>query len=348
MRHRAASIDMGHVPTPWTVAPRTPGASLLFRWDPWVRSYLVAQELMRTMDFLDIGAQYKPHRGLTLNTFVMKAGGLDPTPHPLVTLVAPPDATYVRQIEQVLSWSELREDRMPEILVQAESTMGFWGSLIPVQTERLKSTRELLDAAVRLAMFVEMRFKHHLACWRPIDYSPYVQPAITTPGHASTPSGHCTEAYVIYEVLKALLNSQTEDGQPCPARSALNRQFRCLVERVAMNRVVAGLHFPVDNLAGRVLGTVLGRYVVHRCMPTGKPACPSASFIGPDCPPDEVYDPASQRLLPGEDQHPDLPMPAYYRRGADLPVLDEVPNDILAPLWLKASQEVLELGLVYA
>jgi hypothetical protein len=174
-----------------------------------------------------------------------------------------------------------------------------------------------------------------------------VQPAITTPGHASTPSGHCTEAYVIYEVLKALLKTHTVDGQPNPACSALNRQFRCVVERIAMNRVVAGLHFPVDNIAGRVLGTVLGRYVVHRCTPgSSKPPCPSASFIGPDFPPDGEYDPSTQRLFPGEDQDPNLPIAPYYRLGTDLPLLDEVPSDILGPLWQKASAEVQELGLV--
>ena len=45
-----------------------------------------------------------------------------------------------------------------------------------------------------MSVLVEMRFKHELACWRPADYSFQVQPMITTPGHGSLPSGHCTQS----------------------------------------------------------------------------------------------------------------------------------------------------------
>ncbi|HEX6261049.1 MAG TPA: hypothetical protein VFZ51_10375, partial [Woeseiaceae bacterium] len=34
--------------------------------------------------------------------------------------------------------------------------------------------------------------------------------------------------------------------------------------RVAINRTVAGVHFPVDSAAGQLLGTTLGEYFVHR------------------------------------------------------------------------------------
>ena len=61
-----------------------------------------------------------------------------------------------------------------------------------------------------MAVLVEMRFKHELACWRPADHSYQIQPMITTPGHGTLPSGHCTQSYMVYELLKALLNTMRE------------------------------------------------------------------------------------------------------------------------------------------
>jgi hypothetical protein len=36
-----------------------------------------------------------------------------------------------------------------------------------------------------------------------------------------------------------------------------------LASRVAINRTVAGVHFPVDSAAGQLLGLTLGEYFVH-------------------------------------------------------------------------------------
>ena len=35
--------------------------------------------------------------------------------------------------------------------------------------------------------------------------------------------------------------------------------------RIAVNRTVAGVHYPIDSRAGQVLGTCLAEYVVSRC-----------------------------------------------------------------------------------
>jgi hypothetical protein len=46
--------------------------------------------------------------------------------------------------------------------------------------------------------------------------------------------------------------------------------------RIAINRIAAGVHFPVDAVAGQVLGLKLGEYFVHRC--AWDPTAPGNTF----------------------------------------------------------------------
>jgi hypothetical protein len=80
---------------------------------------------------------------------------------------------------------------------------------------------------------------------------------IQTPGHGSLPSGHSTQAFVIAVVLCALFGAESN--------SVFHQQAMRQAYRVAVNRTVAGVHFPIDSIAGHVLGTSLGEYFVARC-----------------------------------------------------------------------------------
>jgi hypothetical protein len=59
-------------------------------------------------------------------------------------------------------------------------------------------------------------------------------------------------------VLTALLDM---DRRGTDAAAPLRR----LAQRIADNRQVAGLHYPIDTKAGQLLGCVLGDYLVARC-----------------------------------------------------------------------------------
>ena len=163
-----------------------------------------------------------------------------------------------------------------------------------------------------------MRFKHALACARPADCSPQLQPMLLTPRHGSLPSGHSTQAYVIARVLQELFSEAekrdrdkldaelTERAEHEQAREAaqellgedrtdflaqrrakagkepsarllaldFRRELRTeqlmrQAARVAINRTVAGVHYPVDSTAGRVLGVTLAEYFIARCKAPG-------------------------------------------------------------------------------
>lgn len=313
------------------------------RWEPWVRSLLCGQALNSNLGFVvDVGTAAPAGNptdvplSVTLTTWLpgMKSR------HALVTLHRPPETVFHEQVKQVLAWADLREERIPEVLTQIANTYAFWGSLIPLHTERMRHTRELLEAAVQLAMFVEMRFKHELACWRPVDYCPQVQPMVTTPGHGSLPSGHCVEAYVIKEVLQALLGMTDPKD---PLQNQLHQQFENTAARIATNRVVAGVHFPVDNLAGRLLGRVLGRYFVLYCdrhLRNRKDYMgPTRIFTGNTCPADAEFLPHSQSL----DSLTDI-----YSLGTEtFPADLAIELSVLTELWDAARDELTALQLPF-
>jgi membrane-associated phospholipid phosphatase len=160
------------------------------------------------------------------------------------------------QLNFIDIYADLRPDRATEILAQLGVPYAFWASITYLRPDRMPRTLELIDTALRLAVLVEMRFKHALAVTRPIEYSPQVQPMILTPGHGSLPSGHSTEAHIIARVLTELVDSSKLHG--------LEEQLMAQAARIAVNRTVAGVHFPMDSTAGRVLGITLAEYFLAR------------------------------------------------------------------------------------
>jgi hypothetical protein len=104
--------------------------------------------------------------------------------------------------------------------------------------------------------------KHGLACRRPHEYSPQVQPIIEVPLHGTLPSGHATEGFMFALVFWKVLQA---GGRPPYDHVSLVKQLMSQAARIAINRTVAGVHFPVDSAAGAVLGLTLGNYFVSRC-----------------------------------------------------------------------------------
>jgi hypothetical protein len=128
-----------------------------------------------------------------------------------------------------------------------------------------------MDVILGFTAICSMRFKHAFSCPRPVAYSPNLQPIVPTPEHGSLPSGHSGEAYAVAQIIPALMRDaillETKPDKVTLEANAdeVGKQLRSQALRIAENRVVAGVHFPVDSVAGRILGQCVGTYLVALC-----------------------------------------------------------------------------------
>ena len=141
------------------------------RWEPWVRAYVAIGEMLQ-----DITFQKTATSGVDDGLQVLSSGSL------IAEIRRPQASTFNAQIPLVLSWAELRHERATEILAQIDPTYAFWSSIVYMHPDRTKRTFELINMVLQFCVYVEMRFKHALACWRPVEHNAQVQPMITTPG----------------------------------------------------------------------------------------------------------------------------------------------------------------------
>ncbi|KKJ78475.1 hypothetical protein WH95_02140 [Kiloniella litopenaei] len=189
---------------------------------------------------------------------------MDHAPHPsyskLAKLSRPSEEVFRSQLEYVRNYADQRSERAAEILAQVGYPTEFFTSVVPLNAVTHSHTLQLISLVQQLASHVVLRTKHSLACRRPDIYSAQIQPIIPTPGHGTLPSGHSTEAFTVATVFGALLDDTIMSFQQSPSIKEL---LLSVAERIAVNRTVAGVHFPADSTAGAALGTTLGHYLLQ-------------------------------------------------------------------------------------
>jgi hypothetical protein len=250
-------------------APRA-ASRRLWRSEPWVRQVLATQELWDPLVLSSAPSDAEVAQDVSL--------GFRGHP-PFITLLRPADSLLEAEVSQVLAYADLRAERSAEILSQIDGQWAHWCSVLPMRPDTTPHTLALLTVALQWVIALELRFKHALGCSRPVELSAQVQPCVTTPGHGSHPMGHAVQAFLLADLLQALVGIDADD----PRGIQLTRT----AFRVSINRVVAGLHFPVDLVAGLVLGQTLARYA--RCM--ARPA------LSTDPGPWVVFDPRRYQAL---------------------------------------------------
>lgn len=309
-----------------------PGASPLasrnlWRWDPQFRIETVVAELSgrfmvrgRRLWMLDPGQNGSEDDLSSICVFpVFKIG---PLPN-----------SFDDQVDKVLRASVECEDRLPEILTQADDFWPFFESITNIRLASAPRFTELLSVAQDWGMRQLMGLKHGVAARRPMQWSSLVMPVITTPGHGSLPSGHATVSALNAELLRHLLYS----GADTLSRQRAEKLDR-LARRIAFNRVVAGVHFPVDSLVGYALGTQLARVLVALADPAveGFPALVDDARMA-------LLDPGTtgSALLDKPDR--ELPELGAIRLDDARVTPAATPAPAWAELWGRAAQELADL-----
>jgi len=233
---------------------------------------------------------------------------------------------FVRgQLALVMSYADLRAERVNEIVSQVVPQTAYWAAMAALLPERHRYTWELLGAGLRFVMLMVMDFKRRLNVPRPHELSPLVQPILLTPGYSAFPSGHASEAYFAAELLSILAAGDRVDDATITLETdakSLCGQLHRLAFRIAENRVVAGLHYPIDSVAGQWLGVALARWFVSRAGGV-KVVPPLGALTFPVKP--------EQRL--------ELELDGRPPASGDDPVAPEDDNAVLNWLWRRARAE---------
>ena len=156
--------------------------------------------------------------------------------------------TLADQAVRVVNASLDRADRALEICDQATApgALNYWTGLIRINPSQEPNAWLLMLVARKIGEYVAMGLKNYYRMRRPSQVYPYILPIIDPPDTPSFPSSHSLQAHLISNVLIAAL---TPPGGGGPSQTAIALDH--LAHRVARNREVAGVHYPMDSACGR-------------------------------------------------------------------------------------------------
>jgi hypothetical protein len=145
-----------------------------------------------------------------------------------------------------------------------------------------------------------------------------------TPGWSAYPSGHATEAFMFANIFQSLCNLND--------KSDIVIELQRFARVVSDNRVYAGVHYPVDGVAGRKLAAALSGYFVSRCV--GQ-AWKHHTMLGQHS---AVLNNASVDLTVAIDEG------APYYKAASGNQSCPAADSVMAHIWAEARKEMKDLG----
>jgi acid phosphatase (class A) len=146
------------------------------------------------------------------------------------------------QLKGVLDAAPERESRFAEIIHQdsSEGAISYWSGMIMLVPAAAPATTLLIRVARRIGELVVVGLKHHYRFPRPSQLCPAIVPMMDPPAHPSFPSGHSLQSRLI-----SLCLQRARRGLP-----QADSMLADLAERIGWNRVISGVHYPLDHEAG--------------------------------------------------------------------------------------------------
>ena len=168
-----------------------------------------------------------------------------------------PDAITTDSVDEEISKLrrmvlDERPDALGEIVSQAHEFISYFVTVMGGKSTTHPASNRVFHIANLAATLIVMHFKDHFNRARPHHVCPGLLPPIESPGHASYPSGHATQAHFFALCAKKML-AQAPSDESGPIGIVLD----ALAARIARNREIAGVHYPSDSAAGKLLAEAI-------------------------------------------------------------------------------------------
>ena len=207
-----------------------------------------------------VAIPFDPMAGIW-RTWVISSGSVfRPEPPPL-----PGSAQFTTDL------TELQQLSTSRTTGQAD-TARYWATEAPSSRWEVFMDDEIarhqlgpMHAARALALASVAMYDAMVACWdakfhywleRPITADPTIRTAFSTPPFPSYPSGHSTQSAAAAEVFAYLFPDMA-------------RYYHDKADEASRSRVLAGIHYRFDTVAGEALGAKVGDAVVARAKSDG-------------------------------------------------------------------------------
>jgi membrane-associated phospholipid phosphatase len=144
--------------------------------------------------------------------------------------------------------ARLRDRRRDEIVGQVDALAEYFYQLLGCDGRR-NATATLVQVGIAVGQMVGMFFKAKFARPRPVQFYPALLTVVPTPAHPSYPNNHALQSRLVQHCVLAAMG---QVGRPALVRG-WGPVLEAMAWRIAENRMVAGVHFPDDTVAGRCI-----------------------------------------------------------------------------------------------